>query len=67
MADDKNTEIRNKDTILGLDDKNQDGSPVKEVVEDGEVTAEIRNKETILGLDDKNEDGSPVKEVVAKK
>ena len=65
MADDKKTEIRNKDTIFQKDE-NRDGSKIQEVVEDGKVTAEIRNKETIFEKDT-NADGSPIKEVVNKK
>jgi hypothetical protein len=61
------TKIQNKETIFGGTVKNSDGSPVEEVVKDGEKTAEIRNKETIFGGTVKNSDGSPVKEVVAKK
>ena len=65
MADDKKTEIRDKETIFEKDE-NSDGSKIKEVVEDGKVTAEIRNKETIFEKDT-NTDGSPIKEVVSKK
>lgn len=57
------SEIRNKESFLGIGDKNADGSPVKEVVEDGKVIAEISNKESLFGIGDKNEDGSPVQEV----
>ncbi len=64
MAED--TEIRNKENILGTTETNTDGSPVQEVVKDGEVTAEIRNKENILGTAETNTDGSPVKTVVPK-
>ena len=61
------TEIRNKETFLGIGDKNADGSPVKEVINDeGDVVAEIHDKETFLGIGDKNADGTPVKEVVPK-
>jgi hypothetical protein len=62
MADD--TEIQNKESILG-NETNEDGSPVQEVLKDGEVIAEIQNKETIFGTVT-NEDDSPVKEVVKK-
>ena len=65
MADDKKTEVRNKETFLGVNE-NKDGSPIKEVVEDGKPVAEIRNKETFLGINE-NKDGSPIKEVVSKK
>ncbi|HWM92392.1 MAG TPA: hypothetical protein VN493_16630 [Thermoanaerobaculia bacterium] len=58
------TEVRNKETLLGTV-KNTDGSPVQEVVQDGEVVQEIQNKETLLGTV-KNTDGTPVKEVVSK-
>ena len=60
MAD----EIRNKESILG-NETNEDGTPVQEVVKDGDVIAEIHNKESIFG-NEKNEDGSPVKEVISK-
>lgn len=62
MSDD--TEIRNKETLFGID-KNSDGSPIQEVVQDGEVVQEITNKETLLGID-KNSDGTPIKEVTNK-
>jgi len=64
VNDDK--EVRNKESFGGLiTEKNADGSPVKEVVEDGEVKEEIRNKESFGGLiTEKNADGTPVKEVV---
>ena len=62
MADD--TEIQNKETIFGTV-TNEDGSPVEEVVKDGEVIAEIQNKENIFGTVT-NEDDSPGKEVVKK-
>lgn len=65
MADDKKTEIRDKETLFQRDE-NRDGSKIKEVVEDGKVTAEIRNKETLF-QNDTNTDGSPIKEVVSKK
>ncbi len=58
------TEIRNKEDFLGIPEKNSDGTPVQEVVKDGEPTAEIRNKEDFLGISEKNSDGTPVKEVV---
>lgn len=63
MSDDR--EIRNKESFGGLfTEKNADGSPVQEVVEDGEVKAEIHNKESFGGLfTEKNADGTPVKEV----
>ena len=61
MAD---TEIRNKESFLTGTEKNEDGSPVKEVLEDGDVVAEIRNKEEFLTGTEKNEDGTPVQEVV---
>jgi hypothetical protein len=63
------TEIRNKESIMDIfgTDKNEDGTPIQEVVEGGQVVAEIRNKESIMDIfgADKNEDGSPVKEVVS--
>lgn len=62
MADD--TVIQNKESIFG-NETNEDGSPVQEVVKDGDVVAEIHNKESIFG-NETNEDGSPVKEVVKK-
>ena len=62
MTDD--TEIHNKESIFG-NETNEDGTPVKEVVQDGEVIAEIHNKESIFG-NEKNEDGSPVQEVAKK-
>jgi hypothetical protein len=59
------TEIRNRETLLGIGDTNADGSSVKEVVDDeGNVAAEIHNRETLLGIGDMNADGSPVQEVV---
>jgi hypothetical protein len=64
-------EIRNKEGFLDQltgSDKNEDGSPVQEVVEDGDVVAEIHNKEGFLDQltgSDKNEDGTPVKEVTS--
>ena len=66
------TEIRNKETFFGQidgSDNNSDGSPVQEVVNDGEVVAEIHNKETFFGQidgSDENSDGSPIKEVIPK-
>jgi hypothetical protein len=59
------TEIRNKESLGGLiTEKNADGSPVQEVVQDGEKKAEISNKESLGGLiTEQNADGSPVKEV----
>jgi hypothetical protein len=65
MANDKTTEIRNKDTVFERD-VNSDGSKIQEVVEDGKVIAEIRNKETIFEKDT-NADNSPIKEVASKK
>ncbi len=64
MGDD-NTEIRNKESLGGLiTEKNADGSPVQEIVQDGEVKGEIHNKESLGGLiTEKNADGTPVKEV----
>lgn len=64
MSNDSDTEIRNKETMFGKD-KNADGSPIQEVVQDGEAVQEIRNKETFFGKD-KNADGTPIKEVVSK-
>ncbi len=61
MPDKPDTEIRNKESVFG-NEKNEDGSPVQEVVQDGEVVQEIRNKESVFG-NAKNEDGTPVKEV----
>jgi len=46
MAED--TEIRNKESIFG-NETNEDGSPVQEIVKDGDVVAEIRNNESIFG------------------
>jgi hypothetical protein len=65
--DDK--EIRNKESWGGLfTEKNADGSPVQEVIEDGEKVAEISNKESWGGLfTEKNADGTPVKEVTPTK
>ena len=62
---DEDTEIQNKESLGGLiTEKNADGSPVQEVVQDGEPTAEIHNKESLGGLiTEKNADGTPVKEV----
>ena len=62
---DEDTEIRNKESLGGLiTEKNADGSPVQEVVKDGEVKAEIHNRESLGGLiTEKNADGTPVKEV----
>jgi hypothetical protein len=64
MGDDSTTEIRNEEGLLGTVE-NVDGSPVQEVVKDGEVVAEIRNEEGLLGTVE-NADGTPVKEVVSK-
>ena len=61
MSDAPDTEIRIKEGIFG-NDKNEDGTPVQEVVQDGEPVKEIRNKESIFG-NEKNEDGTPVKEI----
>lgn len=59
------SEIHNKETVFGTV-KNEDGSPVQEVVNDsGEAVQEIQNKETVFGTV-KNDDGTPVKEVVDK-
>lgn len=62
MADE--TEVRNKENFLGGTAKNTDGTPVQEVVKEGEVISEVRNKENLLGGTAKNTDGTPVKEVV---
>jgi hypothetical protein len=59
MAD---SEIRNKEGLFS-NETNEDGTPVQEVVENGDVIAEIHNKEGIFS-NETNEDGSPVKEVV---
>jgi hypothetical protein len=61
MPDEPETEVRNKEGFLGTE-KNDDGTPVKEVVKDGEAVEEIRNKEGFFGTE-KNDDGTPVKEV----
>jgi hypothetical protein len=53
IAGDENTEIQNKETIFGTE-KNADGSPVQEVVKDGEPTPEIHNKETLFGTEKNN-------------
>ena len=46
-----NTEIRNKESLGGLiTEQNADGSPVQEVIQDGEKKAEISNKESLGGL-----------------
>jgi hypothetical protein len=58
------SEIRNKETWWGGVEKNSDGSPIQEVVRDGDVVAEIRNSETWWGGTEKNSDGTPVKEIV---
>jgi hypothetical protein len=56
--------IENKEGVFGTA-KNEDGSPVQEVRDDGgKKTAEISNKEGVFGTA-KNEDGSPVKEVTS--
>jgi hypothetical protein len=56
------SEIRNKESIFGTE-KNSDGSPVKEVVNDnGDVVQTVENKEGIFGTE-KNSDGTPIKEV----
>jgi len=59
------SEIRNKESFGGLiTELNADGSPVQELIQDGEVRAEISNKESLGGLiTEKNADGSAVKEV----
>ena len=61
MPEETTTEIRNKESVFG-NEKNQDGSPVQEVVQDGKPVQEIRNKESVFG-NEKNDDGTPVKEV----
>ena len=61
------TKIQNKENWLTGTEKNSDGSPVEEVVKDGEAVAEIHNKENWLTGTEKNSDGSPVKEVISKK
>lgn len=61
------TEIRNKENFLTGTEKNEDGSAVQEVVEDGKPVAEIKNVEHFLTGTEKNEDGSAVKEIVTKK
>jgi hypothetical protein len=58
------TEVRNKEGFLGTE-TNNDGTPVQEVVKDGEAVQEIRNKEGFLGTE-RNNDGTPVKEVTSK-
>jgi len=63
MPDESETEIHNKEGLFGTE-KNDDGSPVKEVVQDGKSVQEIHNKEGILGTE-KNDDGTPVKEVTS--
>jgi hypothetical protein len=67
MSDDPNTEVRNKERFFTGTEKNADGSPVQEVVEDGKPVSEIRNKERFFTGTEKNADGSPVKEVVPTK
>ena len=59
------SEIRNKESLGGLiTELNADGSPVQELIKDGEIKAEISNKESLGGLiTEKNADGSAVKEV----
>jgi hypothetical protein len=53
------TEIRNRESLLGIGGKNEDGSAVKEVVNDeGDTVAEIHNRETLLEVGDENADGS---------
>ncbi len=64
MGNDSETEIRNSEGLFGTIE-NADGSPVQEVVKDGEVVAEIRNEEGLFATVE-NADGTPVKEVVSK-
>jgi hypothetical protein len=54
---------RNKEGLFGTV-TNDDGSPVQEVVQDGEPVQEIRNKEGLFGTVT-NDDGTPVKEVTS--
>jgi hypothetical protein len=59
------TEIRNRETLLGIGDTNADGSSVKEVVDDeGNGPAEIHTRETLLGIGDITADGWPVQDGV---
>jgi len=60
------SEIRNKEFWWGGVDENRDGSPIQEVVENGEVIAEIKNKEIWWGGTEENSDGTPVKEIIKK-
>lgn len=56
--------IRNKEDWLTGTEKNRDGSPVQEVVDDdGDVEATITNKEDWLTGTERNKDGTPVQEV----
>lgn len=56
--------IRNKEDWLTGTEKNSDGSPIQEVVDDdGNVAATISNKEDWLTGTEKNDDGTPIKEV----
>ena len=67
MADEPKTEVRNKERVILGTEKNDDGTPVQEVVEDGKPVAEIRNKERVILGTEKNDDGTPVKEIIPKK
>jgi hypothetical protein len=50
-----------------LTEKKADGSPVQEIVEDGDAKAEIHNKESFGGLfTERMRMGTPVKEVTPK-
>jgi hypothetical protein len=64
MADKPDVEVQNKEGFFGTE-TNRDGSPVQEVVQDGEVVQEIANKEGFFGTET-NRDGTPVKEVTSK-
>ena len=63
MSNEPKIEIRNKQGFFGVAIKNDDGSPVQEVVEGGKPVQEIRNKEAIGGTV-RNADGTPVKVVL---
>lgn len=60
MAYDKDIEIRNKETLFEKD-TNEDGSPIKEIVVDGEVQAEVINKDTLFEKDTNEDTGIPQK------
>ena len=66
MSDPK-IEIKNKDHIIAPTEKNDDGSPVQEILADGKPIAEIKNSDHIIAPTDKNDDGTPVKVVTSLK